>query len=70
MLFFHLTIYLGMVSATKASTRSKGVPELSPELCSKTWVPIMDQIVRQVKLFDNTLEKQLFHLLSAQLPHP
>ena len=30
----------------------------------------MDHIVRQVKLSDNTLEKQLRNLFSAQLPHP
>ena len=30
----------------------------------------MDHIVRQAKLSDNTLEKQLCNLLSAQLPRP
>ena len=59
-----------MVSAAKDSTRSKGVPEFSPELCSKTWVPVMDHIVRQAKLSDNTLEKQLCNLFGAQFPHP
>ena len=55
---------------TKNSTKSKGVAEFSPELCSKTWVPIMDHIVRQAKLYDNTLEKQMCNLFSAQLPPP
>ena len=50
MLSLCLTICLGMVSTTKDSTRSKGVPELSSELYSKTWVPVMDHIVRQAKL--------------------
>ena len=30
----------------------------------------MDHIVRQAKLSDNTLEKQLCNLFSAQLPRP
>ena len=70
MLPFHLTISLRMVGATKYSTSSKGVPKFSPELSSETWVPIIDHIVRQAKLSDNTLEKQLCNLLSAQLPRP
>ena len=64
----HLTISLGMVGATKDSTRSKGVPKLSPELCSRAWVSIMDHIIRQAKLSDITLEKQLCNLFGAQLP--
>ena len=56
MLPLHLTISLGMVSTTKDCTRSRGVPKLSPELCSELWVSIMDQIVRQAKLSENTLE--------------
>ena len=63
-------IYLGMVSTSKDGTRSKGVPKFSPGLCSKMWVPVMDHIVRQAKLSDNTLEKQLYNLFGAQLPHP
>ena len=59
-----------MVGTIKDSTKSKSVPKFSPEFCSETWVPIMDHIVRQAKLFDNTLEKQLCNLLSTQLPHP
>ena len=61
-----------MVNAAEDSTRSKGVPEFSPEFCSKMWVPAMDHIVKQAKLSDNTLnkKKQLCNLLSAQLPHP
>ena len=59
MLSFCLTICLGVVSTAKDSMGSKGVPEFSPELCSKTWVPVMDHIVRQAKLSDNTLEKHL-----------
>ena len=54
-----------MVGATKDSTRSKGVPKFSRELISETLVSIIDYIVRQVKLSDNTLEKQLCNLLSA-----
>ena len=65
-----LTISLRMVGATKDGTRSKGVPKFSPELYSKTWVSIMDHIVWQAKLSDNTLEKQLYNLFSAQLPRP
>ena len=30
----------------------------------------MDHIVRQAKLSDNTLEKQLCNLFSAQIPRP
>ena len=40
MLSFYLPICLGVVSTAKDSTRSKGVPEFSPELRSKTWVPV------------------------------
>ena len=46
-----------MVSTAKDSTGSKGVPEFSLELCSKTWVPVMEQVVGQAKLSDNKLEK-------------
>ena len=56
-LSFCLTISLGMVGTTKDSTSSKGVPKFSPKLCSETLVSIMDHIVRQAKLSDNTLEK-------------
>ena len=49
--------------------RSKGVPEFNPELCSKALIPLMDHIVRQATLSDNTLEKQLCNIFSAQLPH-
>ena len=59
-----------MVGATKDSTRSKGMPKFSPELHSETWVSIVDHIVRQAKLSDNTLEKQLCNLFGAQLPCP
>ena len=52
-----LTISLGMLGTTKDGTRSKGVQKFSLELCSETWVSIMDHIVRQAKLSDNTLEK-------------
>ena len=65
-----LTIGLGMVSTTKDFMRSKGVPKLSPELCSKSWVSIMDHIVRQAKLSDNTLEKQLCNLFGYSTPLP
>ena len=41
------------------------MPEFSPELCSKTWVPVMDHIVRQAKLSDNTLEEHLCNLLGS-----
>ena len=70
MLSLHLTISLGMVGTTKDITRSKGVPKFSLELCSETWVSTMDHIVRQAKLSDNTLEKQLRNLFSAQFPRP
>ena len=58
-LFAHL---FRVVSTAKDSIRSKDVPEFSPELCSKTWVPVMDHIVRQAKLSDNTLEKYFVQL--------
>ena len=64
-----LAISLGMVS-TKDCMESKGVPKLSLELCSELWVSIIDHIVRQVKLSDNTLEKQLCNLFGTQLPSP
>ena len=70
MLPLHLTISLGMVSTTKDGIQSKGVPEFSPEICSKAWVSIINHIVRQAKLSDNTLEKQLCNVFSAQLPCP
>ena len=70
MLSISLTISLGMVNATKDITRYKGAPKFSPELCSEMWVPVMDHIVRQAKLSDNTLEKQLCNLFSVQLPNP
>ena len=57
-----------MVSITKDSTRLKGVPEFNPELCSKVWVPVMDHIVKQAKLSNNTIEKHLCNLLGAQFP--
>ena len=60
-----LTISLGMVSTIKDSTRSKGVPDFSPELGSRAWVSIMNHIVRQAKLSNNTLEKQLCNLFGA-----
>ena len=59
-----------MVSTAKDSMGSKGVPEFSPELCSKILVPVMDHIVRQAKLSDNTLEENLCYLFGAQFPHP
>ena len=34
------------------------------------WVPVIDHIVRQAKLSDNTLEKCLCYLLGAQLHLP
>ena len=69
-LSLHLTISLGVVSATKDRTRSKGVAKFSPELCSKVWVSVMDHIVRQAKLSEDMLEKQLCNLSRTQLPFP
>ena len=66
----HLTISLGVLGTTKDCTRSKGVPKFSPELCTKPWVSIMNHIVRQAKVSDNTLEKQLCNLFGTQLPCP
>ena len=68
MLPLHLTISLGVIGTTKDCTRSKGVPKLSPELCSESWVSIIDHTVRQAKLSENTLEKQLCKLFGTQLP--
>ena len=68
MLSLHLTISLGVIDTTKDFTRSKGAPKFSPELSSESWVSIMDCIVRQAKLSDNTLEKQLCNLFGTQLP--
>ena len=70
MLPLHLTISLGVIGTTKDNTRSKGVLKFSLEICSKTWVFIMDHIVRQAKLSDNTLGKQLCNLFGSQLPCP
>ena len=70
MLPLYLTISLGVIGTTEDYMRSKGVPKFSPELCSKTWVSIMDHIVRQAKLSDNTLVKQLCNLFGIQLPCP
>ena len=69
-LSLYLTISLEIVGATKDSMRSKGVPKFSSELCSEMWVPIMDHIVRQAKLSDSTLKKQLCNLFSAQQTCP
>ena len=57
------TISLGMVSTTKDCTRSKGVQKFSSELCSVSWVSIMDHIVRQAKLSNNTLRKTTVQLV-------
>ena len=54
-----LTISLGVIGTTKDCTRSKSVPKFGPELCSKLWVSIMNYIVRQAKLSDNTLRKTI-----------
>ena len=70
MLPLRLTISLGVIGTTKDCTRSKSVPKFSPELCSESWISIMDYIVRQAKLSDNTLEKQLCNLFGTQLPCP
>ena len=59
-----------MVSTTKDRMRSKGVLKCSPELCSKMWVPIMDHIVRQAKLSDNTLENNCATYLALNAPAP
>ena len=48
----------------------QGVPKFSPELCGESWVSIMDHIIRQTKLSDNTLEKKLCNLFGTQLPCP
>ena len=34
-----------------------GLPKFSLELCSESWVSLMNHIVRQAKLSYNTLEK-------------
>ena len=65
MLPLHLTISLGVVGTTKDCTRSKGVPKFSPELCSESWVSIMDHSVKQAKLSGNTLEKQMCNLFGT-----
>ena len=59
-----------LISIAKDSMGSKGMPEFSLKLCSKTWVPVMAQVVRQAKLSDNTLEKHLYYLLGMQFPRP
>ena len=65
-----LTISLGVIGTTKDCTRSKSVPKFSPELCSKLWVSIMDHIVRQAKLPDNTLEKTIVQTFWRSTPLP
>ena len=70
MLPLRLTISLGVIGTTNDCTRSKSMLKFSPELCSKVWVSIMDHIVRQAKLSNNTLEKQLCNLFGTQLPCP
>ena len=67
MLSLCLSICLGVVSNAKYSTKSKGVPEISLELCSKAWVPLMDHIFRQAKLSDNSLEENLCYLLGQTI---
>ena len=68
MLPLYLTISLGAIGTIKDCMRSKSVPKFSPELCRKTWVSIIDHIVRGPKLSDNTLEKQLCNLFGTPLP--
>ena len=70
MLPLRLTISLGVIGTTKDCTRSKGVPKFSPELYSESWVSIMDHIVRQAKLSDNTLEKNCATCLAFNSPAP
>ena len=65
-----LPITLEVIDTTKNCTRSKSVPKFSLELCSKLWVCIMDHIVRQAKVSDNTLEKQLCNFFGTQLSCP
>ena len=65
-----MTIRVGVVSAAKDSTRSKGMPKFSPELYSKMWVPVIYHIVRQAKLFDNTLENNCATCLALSSPAP
>ena len=67
---FMFAICLGVVSTAKDSMGCKGMPEISPELCSKKWVPVMDHIVRQAKLSDNTLEKTFVLLTWRSIPPP
>ena len=69
-MFFYFPICLGVENTAKGSMGSKGVSEFSPELCSKTWVSVMDHVIRQAKLSNNTLEKHLCYLLGAQFPNP
>ena len=59
-----------MVSAAKDCMRSKGMPKFSPELCSKMWVAVMDHIVRQAKLSDNTLTNNYATYLALNSPTP
>ena len=70
MLSLRLTISLGVVGTTKDNMRSKGVPKFNPELYCKTWVSIMDPIVRQAKLSDNTLENSCSTYLALNSPAP
>ena len=70
MLPLRLAISLGVIGTTKDYTRSKGAPKFSPELCSESWVSSIDHIVRQAKLPDKTLKKQLCNLFGTQLPYP
>ena len=71
MLLLCLTISLGVLDTTKNCTRSKGAPKFSPELCSES-VSLYHgpHIVRQAKLSDNTLRKQLCNLFGTQLHCP
>ena len=54
----------------KDSMRCKGMPKFSLELCSKTWAPVIDHIVRQAKLSENTLEKVCAAYLVLISPTP
>ena len=69
MLSFYLPICLGMVS-TADSMKPKGMPEFNPEPCSKTWVLVMDHIVRQAKLSNNTLQNICATYLLLNSPAP
>ena len=63
-----LAICLGVVCRGEHSFGTHEVPQTTPKLTSKPWVPVMDNIVRNPKESHNRIKEQSCHSGSRQLP--